>query len=250
MKRINTFILACAGLIMMNLSWAGVSPISINVLDDRGHVLPLYQVAAAGDESRHYLEANDGRGYSLQIRNNTAERIGVVVAVDGRNIISGEVSDLKSNERMYVLNPYQTQVYSGWRTGSNQVNRFYFTNENDSYAAAWDDYTAMGVIATAVYFEQQIQPQYQTRMGAANSKSRAKSAAGTGFGKEEYSPSRIVEFAPERYASHTNLIKYEWHESLCRKGIINCYRQNKRQVRPNRLWGMGYTPYPPGYRHR
>jgi hypothetical protein len=37
-----------------------------------------------------------GENYSIVIRNNTPERIGVVIAVDGRNIITGEKSFLKN----------------------------------------------------------------------------------------------------------------------------------------------------------
>ena len=91
--------------------------------------------------------------YSVQIRNRSNERIGVVIAVDGRNVISGDRSNLSPNERMYVLGPYQQESYEGWRTGKNRVNRFYFTDEGDSYAGAWDDYSAMGVIAVAAFRE-------------------------------------------------------------------------------------------------
>ncbi len=49
---------------------------------------------------KNYLEARKGEKYGIVIKNNTCERVGVVIAVDGRNIITGEQSDLASRETM------------------------------------------------------------------------------------------------------------------------------------------------------
>src|SRR5512143_803658 len=54
---------------------------------------------------KKYLEAKKGENYVIVIRNNSPERIGVVIAVDGRNIISGSRTDLKNSETMYIVNP-------------------------------------------------------------------------------------------------------------------------------------------------
>jgi hypothetical protein len=52
-----------------------------------------------------------------------------------------------------------------------------------------------------------------------------------------------VQFEPERTAVQKMLLKYEWREELCRKGIIQCGKEPA-----NRLWDdEGYAPYPPGY---
>ena len=53
-----------------------------------------------------YAEAARGDQYTILVRNRLARRVGVVLAVDGRNIISGQKSWLKNNERMYILEPY------------------------------------------------------------------------------------------------------------------------------------------------
>ena len=47
-------------------------------------------------------------------------------------------------------------------------------------------------------------------------------SAGTGYGREEYSPSRQVGFDPERKAVETLPIKYEWRATPCSKRIIHC----------------------------
>jgi hypothetical protein len=41
----------------------------------------------------------------------------------------------------------------GWRTSLDSINRFYFTDVADSYAAVFHDESAVGVIAIAVYPE-------------------------------------------------------------------------------------------------
>lgn len=249
-------------------AWA--SAVSVEVVSDRKGALPLYRVDANGrDTYRAYLEAERGEKYGVRIANRTGRRIGVVVAVDGRNIISGEKSYLHHRERMYILGPYESAVYDGWRTARDTVNRFYFTEPGDSYAAAFNDRSAMGVIAVAVYREKEPSPRRSWRdlesggklgddrnmapesapgaPSGAERKSLAprtrEESAGTGFGEESHSPSIRVTFDPERRAAERHFLKYEWRDTLCRKGILDC-RYSK-----NRFWDDdGYAPYPPGRR--
>ena len=68
-------------------------------------------------------------------------------------LFPGKSHGLKNNERMYILEPYATNEYSGWRTAQDKINRFYFTDVPDSYAAAFGDKSAMGVIAVVAYPE-------------------------------------------------------------------------------------------------
>ena len=50
-----------------------------------------------------------------------------------------------------------------------------------------------------------------------------------------------VEFDAEEVAVARHFIKYEWRETLCRKGVIDCRRRE-----PNRFWDDDdYAPYPP-----
>ena len=207
---------------------------------------------------KRYLEARKGEKYGVVIRNMTPERIGVVVAVDGRNIISGKKSNLQNNEDMYIVNGYGQGRYDGWRTASDTVHKFYFTELADSYAMkTFSDSSSMGVIAVAVFREKERpQPRYEQQRlkngpAAPSTDSSARGKAGaareesasTGFGEEQYSPTIKVSFEPERAAVQKTLVKYEWREVLCRKGILAC-----RQERGNRLWDEDeYAPFPPGY---
>ena len=87
-----------------------------------------------GDDGRYYFQAFQGRNYSLRLHNNTSRRVGVLIAVDGLNVVNGERSQLAHNEPMYVLDPYETSVINGWRTSLDQVRRFVFVDEQRSYA--------------------------------------------------------------------------------------------------------------------
>jgi hypothetical protein len=238
--------------------------VEVRIRNDSGKELPLYPVAARTADRRAYLEAVKGEQYSILVRNRLNRRVGVVVAVDGRNIISGEKSRLKSTERMYILEPYGEGEYSGWRANLERINRFYFTDVADSYAAAFRDESAMGVIAVAVYPEIQrheppaelsrSSPPAPSPMHRESMKSRAADqgaspsarmeGAGTGYGRDEYSPARTVAFNPERRAVERIFLKYEWHATLCRKGVIEC--GIPAPLPRNRFWDDGFAPPPPG----
>jgi hypothetical protein len=233
-------------------AWAGSTgnAVEVQIRSDSGRTLPLYPVAASYPNQKLYAEAVKGDLYSIIIHNLLNRRVGVVVAVDGRNIISGRKSGLGNDERMYILEPYARGEFKGWRTTLASINRFYFTDVADSYAAAFRDETAMGVIAVAVYPEMQrreeprdlsqISPRSDQR-GAPSAKAEGESA-GTGFGSQEYSPAKVVAFEPEGTAAERVYIKYEWRATLCWRRIIPCGGMTPR----NRMWGDDdFAPPPP-----
>jgi len=233
--------------------WAGRTggAVEVQIRSDSGRMLPLYPVAAQSAQQKVYVEAVKGDHYSIIVRNVLNRRVGLVIAVDGRNIISGKQSWLRNDERMYILGPYGRGEFKGWRTSLDSINRFYFTEVADSYAAAFRDESAMGVIAVAVYPEVQRQDPADlsrssvgsARRDAPAAKSEAESA-GTGFGRQEHSPAQMVAFEPESVAAEKVYIKYEWRSTLCRQGIVRC--EPSRPPR-NRLWDDGdFAPPPPG----
>lgn len=253
----------------MMFIWVSVSAaatigdvVEVSVITDNGWSLPFYTVKGRHNLKKVYAEAVKGDYYRIVVRNKLNRRVGVVIAVDGRNIISGKKSWLKNTERMYIIDAYSTNEYSGWRTGQDKINRFYFTDVPDSYAAAFGDESAMGVIAVNAYPEIQRyeppvyysrpalekkmkeQPRDMAAAPSAQGKSEALESAGTGYGHEEYSPSYRVEFEPEKKAVESILIKYEWRKTLCKMNIINCSRAREHSY--NRIWeNDGYAPPPP-----
>jgi len=254
--------------------------VEVRIMTDEGRNLPIYPVSEIGKTRKVYAEAVKGDNYRIEVRNLLNRKVGLVIAVDGRNIISGTKSWLKNSERMYILEPYGSGSFGGWRTAQDRINRFYFTEVPDSYAAAFGDESAMGVIAVAVYPEivradcLSVQPRNSpsvvgresgggvkddkrealpaTPGGAkgilekkkAASSERSLESAGTGYGRDEYSYVRIVSFDPEKTPVETHYIKYEWRSTLCRLGIIPSTQY--REQKPNRFWDHdGYTPPPP-----
>lgn len=235
--------------------------VTIELVSDKGSVFQAipHKDFRSGDTRviKRYLEAKKGENYGIVIRNSTPGRVGVVIAVDGRNIITGKRSELKNTESMYIVNAYETAQYDGWRTSSDQVHRFFFTDAADSYSMrTFSDTSAMGVIAMAVYREKEVPRPYLEEKrekqsapapsaGAApkiQDRALANESAGTGFGDAKYSPVITVQFEPEQKPLQKTLVKYEWREVLCRKGILSCGQETG-----NRLWDEGYAPYPPGY---
>jgi hypothetical protein len=268
-------------------AWAGVigNAVEVRVISDDGRMLPIYPVKMGRDVRKVYAEAIKGDHYRIEVKNRINRRIGLVIAVDGRNIISGTKSFLKNSERMYIIEPYGSGAFAGWRTAQDRINRFYFTDVSDSYAAAFGDESAMGVIAVAVYPEvrrcgpptsmlpqttpscqrdreengadaagkAQATPSAPLASGDRMKKEAARleqamESAGTGYGRNEYSPIQVVAFEPERRAAETVYVKYEWRSSLCKLGVIGCSRPFQQPY--NRLWdNEGYAPPPPlGFR--
>lgn len=245
------------------LAWSTdtYSDVAVEIISDEEGVLTKYDAGfSEKNTQRSYVIARDDERYRIRVRNRGNERIGVVIAVDGRNIISGRKSYLKPSERMYILGPHQSAEYEGWRTGRNRVNRFYFTGMSDSYAAAWGDYTAMGVVAVAAYKSRHknvyVPDKYQqkTRPLDRPRAKRKRQQPGTGFGESEWSPSRIVEFSPKQFPASKEFIKYEWRSTLCKRGVISCRKKRTGHER-NRFWPhhppeLGFVPFPPGWLFR
>jgi hypothetical protein len=241
------------------------SHVDVEIVSDQGEVFPTYPVKRrAGKDLRAYLEARNEARYRIRVHNRAGRRVGLVIAVDGRNIISGARSELERGESMYILDAHESATYEGWRTSESEVHEFYFTDWQDSYAEAFGDRSARGVIAVAVFRERfpvqtwrepgilrkdssadaereaaQPAPAAKAEEGA-----RSSSAAGTGFGAEVYSPVRVVDFESERAPARRYIFKYEWRETLCAKRLIDCGAPER-----NRFWEederLGFAPFPP-----
>jgi len=246
-------------------------PVEIFVQNDQGYTLPMYRTNSGREWNAHryYLEAAYGDRYSILVRNNTHRRIGVVIAVDGRNIISGKESNVQPEEKMYIIGGRQVNKFEGWRSTKDAVNRFYFTDPGDSYAGKFGDYSAMGVIAVAVFEEypppRPIRPYGEGGMappghqkpsagteapsGAAEGKSfdtslkSSREQMGTGYGEEKFSPSAKTEFRANPYPMARYFMKYETRTTLIKLGVIDQHYLPK-----NRFWDNdreGYASPPP-----
>lgn len=241
--------------------------VEVRIISDHGSEFTKYRTYPRGREDGRYfyVEAAKGERYSIQITNRSSRRAGIIIAVDGRNIIDGKKSDLRRNERMYIIGSYETNTFEGWRTAMDRTNRFYFTEQSDSYAKkVFADASAIGTIAVVAFMEKTPNivyfldhPSVMKEAPAANAAPRTSGEslsadraerkkseqAGTGFGETTYSPSRYVKFEAESEAADRIVIKYEWRSELCKKGIIQCGSRN-------RLWpdGQEFAPIPRDFR--
>lgn len=261
---------------------ASHSDIKVEIVDSGGTAFQQVPAKRAGSTWRAYLEAEADARYRIRITNSSGRRVGVVVAVDGRNIISGARSELQNSEPMYILDAWSTQEYRGWRANLSEVNEFYFTDWKDSYAEAFGDRSARGVIAIAAYREKVPRRQWWSGVPhpavpaagpaapaavpavpaepeavppgvarddasgrgreAQSAKKAEHSDPGTGYGDRRVEHATRVEFASESHASQQVFLKYEWRESLCARGVLSC------ESPPNRFWperSYGFAPPPP-----
>jgi len=101
-----------------------------------------------------YVAGQNGARYNLRLRNNTGERVEAVVTVDGRDVVSGQLGNYKS-QRGYVMDPYGTVVIEGFRQSLDQVAAFRFTDIGNSYSARRGSGQHVGVIGVAVFKEYQ-----------------------------------------------------------------------------------------------
>jgi hypothetical protein len=235
------------------------APVTVEIVDATGRVFREFPLTTRDGAVRSYLQAEKGARYQVRVRNTTGERLGLVIAVDGRNIINGARSELTRSEPMYVLAPYATHDYAGWRANLEAINEFYFTDWSDSYAEAFGDRSARGVIAVAVYGEvTPPRPVYQphdkrardtaaaegpaaSAPPSARSDAASEKSAGTGYGDRRIDHAVQVEFVAGPNADSRHFIKYEWRETLCRRNLIECGSKN-------RFWDestLGFAPPPP-----
>jgi hypothetical protein len=185
MKRWFCALALTGGAVLSASAQAHVSaPVTVEIVGSDGRVFQEIPVPARDGALRSYLEAQKGARYQVRVRNQSGERLGLVIAVDGRNIINGRKSELARGEPMYVLDAWSTQDYAGWRASLEAINEFYFTDWSDSYAEAFGDRSARGVIAVAVYREV-APPRPASTPYAQSERSRSADAAGAPSAAQE-----------------------------------------------------------------
>jgi hypothetical protein len=237
--------------------------VSVGV-DVEGAAVPLH--AAVDGSGRHYVEARPGARYTVRLGNQTAERLAVLITVDGLNVISGERQAVHQRGRMYVLDPWETAEIQGWRTSLEDVRRFTFVDERASYAArSGQANSRMGWIELAVYRErhrpvwrrqrpdvttQEAPPPAaapEARDGAAKA-GRAEGAQresypGTGWGDPARDPVRLVDFEPEPRPAERITLRYEYAPALRALGILPRHHAEDRLRQRER--GEGGFAKPP-----
>jgi len=237
---------------------------------------PLQEYAARGTR---YIEALNGREYSVRLRNRTGERVAVALSVDGLNSIDARTTSA-AEARKWVLGPYETITLDGWQTSSSTARRFFFTTEEQSYGA-WLGKN-LGLVAAAVFREKPRQvvaqesavprrdepsPKSEEAAGStapapeAAQKDSASAEPGmrfrqaptddlaaTGIGQETSHPVRQIFFDSEDSPSAVLELRYEYHASLVRLGVLPesrpCIGPLERRERARGFDETGFAPDP------
>lgn len=232
-----------------------------------GTSTPLY--SAVDGSGRYYFEARAGSSYELVFNNQTGERLGVGVSVDGLNVISGEPDSLQSPGRMYILGPWESTTIRGWRTSLQDVRRFTFVDERRSYAARSGHSTSkLGWVEVAVYRERMpvgrikdlsednSRRERDAAKGAPAAGAQAASRAeerearndgsypGTGWGSSTEDHARVVAFDPMPVAADRITLRYEYRSGLVALGVLPEWRYGRDRLR-DRDSGRGGFARPP-----
>jgi hypothetical protein len=135
------------------------APYDVQIIRGDGESLPTY-----GLRDRFYVLGSANERYTIRITNPTSRRVEAVVSVDGLDVIDGENGDLR--KRGYVVPAYGETRIEGFRTSSSDVATFRFSSVSGSYAGQKGKARNVGVIAVAL-FEEQDPPAPQIIVGDA-----------------------------------------------------------------------------------
>ncbi|WP_457355121.1 hypothetical protein [Roseateles sp. P5_D6] len=266
---------ALTGLAGLHASCAAVvSPPLLDMqLIDRDSGASLAQYASRG---RRFSPGTPGSRYAVRLSNHSAERVLVVLSVDGVNAITGDTAGF--NQSGYVLSPGESHDITGWRKSDERIAAFEFTSLGDSYAARTGRPANVGVIGAAVFREVYVpQPVYDaplvspaapvapsplSRLNSGTADAAAQAAPvresagrveeersvraklGTGHGASEWSP--IAHTAFQRRSSQPEQlleIRYDSQANLMAAGIMPRPMAQLPRSFPNS--SGGYVPDPP-----
>jgi hypothetical protein len=125
----------------------GEQPVTLLVEHPGGEQFQMFPYG-----SSMYVAGEEGAHYVLRLVNNTPERVEVVVTVDGRDVVSGELGDFKK-QRGYIIEPFGSIPIEGFRTSLDSVAAFRFASLGHSYTAQRGTPQHVGVIGVAVFKE-------------------------------------------------------------------------------------------------
>ncbi len=117
-----------------------------------GAALPTFRHAG-----QSYVLGEPGARYNVRVSNPTSERVEVVLTVDGRDAVSGQVGDYVK-QRGYLIEPYGSLLVEGFRRSFDEVAVFRFTSREQSYSARRGTPQHVGVIGVAVFPERKRPP--------------------------------------------------------------------------------------------
>jgi hypothetical protein len=219
--------------------------VSLTLVDAGGAELPRWVHKGVS-----WVAGAEGERYGVRLRNETGERLEVVVTVDGRDVLTGDVGDY-ARLRGYVLAPYQTVTIDGFRTSMETVATFRFTSPDDSYSARMGTPQHVGVIGVAVFREQRTlasppgpvasPPGWQGQAPARGHPRDGLGLEGTGRGGggAKRAPSAAADESAGSAEAPSNRIGTQYGESR-RSEVVESRFVRAHATRPTRVLGLYY----------
>jgi hypothetical protein len=133
-----------------HLAPASAGGYSLQLEDQYGNQLNTYNHRGAT-----YVLGNYNTRYNVRITNHTGARVEAVLTVDGRDAVTGDVGNYKT-QRGYVIDPYGSIVIDGFRKSMSSVAAFRFTNPGDSYSSRRGTPQNVGVVGVAIFKERRV----------------------------------------------------------------------------------------------
>ena len=251
--------------------------VALEVVDrDDGQLLPQYH-----HRGQTWLPGEPGHRYAVRLRNTGAQRVLVVLSVDGVNAITGQTADTR--QAGYVLGPWQVLDVEGWRKSMGSVAGFVFVDPASSYAARTGRPDNVGVIGIAVYDEKppasgiariadagkaraarehRHPPTTAAPAPQAEATATADSAArgypsapaapglGTGHGRIESSQAQATTFARQSRPAQVTQVRYDTWQGLLAHGVpVSPPRQWPRRPQAPQAFPDSFVPDPPCCAH-
>lgn len=126
--------------------------VSVTLEGAYGGALPTYR-----HDGSVFVAGQIGERYNIRVSNSSGERVEAVVTVDGRDVITGQLGNYKT-QRGYVIEPHGSVTIEGFRQSLDHVAAFRFTDVGDSYSSRWGTPQHVGVVGVAVFKERQRRP--------------------------------------------------------------------------------------------
>jgi hypothetical protein len=218
--------------------------VSLALEDEMGRALETFRL---GGET--FLVGERGQRYSIRVRNHRAQRVEVVLSVDGRDVVSGRPSDV-GRDRGYLVEPFGSVRIEGFRTSLDTVAAFRFSDPSSSFAGRMGDARRVGIIELTAFAERpaaiamrrapEAAAPREARGGPRAAPSRMRDRAGnlgTAFGEERSSRVLEVPFVRAAGGPVARLrLRYDDLAGLRARGL------GRRAVEPR------FAEPPPGWR--
>jgi hypothetical protein len=121
--------------------------VALGLRDESGRFLPGLVMAG-----RWFVVGEEGRRYSILVKNQSEYRLEIVLSVDGLDVLDGRSASLR--KRGYVVEPHRTLVVDGFRQSADSVAAFRFGPVRESYAhEKYHNSRNVGVIGAAIFNE-------------------------------------------------------------------------------------------------